>query len=346
MTRHAARTLIAAPLIVALSIGMLACSSAGQSSSPSLETASATASPSGSGLTGSASPSVPPSGGAVSVSFVTPVPEATWGATFVVKAEATDGSDITYSAEGSCSIDTTTGKAKADALGSCTIIADAPETSPLASASQVFEVTKAHPVIKFSDASTRFARPFKFPLKVRSTPTIPLTIVVDHGAAGGNNDEFCAIDANGALVFKPVPTADDFPQIPATCVVKVTGTATENYDAPESVSRKIRIGLAAFDVNAQEVINVDLSSDGDVVDFRVRENSGDAFGIFVSSEDFECDVLPTTPDPGPAGTKLYMGHVKLQATGVPYDCRMTAQAAPPDYQGGKFKDDFVIHVVP
>ena len=70
-------------------------------------------------------------------------------------------------------------------------------------------------------------------------------------------------------------------------------------------------------MNAQEVINVDLSDDGDVVDFRVRENSGDAFGIFVSSEDFECDVLPTTPDPGPAGTKLYMGHVKLQNTGCP-----------------------------
>ncbi len=345
MTRHAARTLVAVPLIVTLSLGMLACSSAGQSASTS-PSPSVGASPSGSGTTGSASPSVPPSGGAVSVSFLTSVPEATWGATFVVKAEATDGSDITYSAEGSCSIDATTGKAKADALGSCTIIADAPETSPLASASQVFEVTKASPVIKFSDATTRFARPFKYPLKVSSTPKIPLTIVVDHGAAGGNNDEFCAVDASGALVFNPVPTADDFPQIPATCVVKVSGSATENYDAPKTVSRKIRIGLAAFDVNAQEVINVDLSDDGDVVDFRVRENSGDAFGIFVSSENFECDVLPTTPDPGPAGTKLYMGHVKLQNTGVPYDCAMTAQAAPPDYQGGKFKDDFTIRVVP
>ncbi len=344
MTRHATRTLVVVSLLVTLSVSVWGCSSGTPSASPSAF-ASASATPSGS-ATASESPSAPPSGGAVSVSFLTPIPEATWGATFIVKAEATDGSDITYSAEGSCSIDPTTGKAKADALGSCTIIADAPETNPLATASQVFDVTKAHPVIKFSDATTRFARPFKYPLKVTSVPKIPLTIVVDHGAAGGNNDEFCKVDGNGALVFDPTPTATNFPQIPATCVVKVSGTASENYDAPKSVSRKIKIGLAAFDVNAQEVINVDLSSDGDVVDFRVRENSGDAFGIFVSSEDFECEALPTTPDPGPAGTKLYMGHVKLQATGVPYDCRMTAQAAPPDYQGGKFKDDFTIHVVP
>ena len=344
MTRHAARTLVAVPLVLALSVGMLGCSSGAPSEQPSF--ASGSPSPSASATESGSPSSAPPSGGAVSVSFLTPIPDATWGATFVVKAEATDGSDITYSAEGSCSIDATTGKAKADALGSCTIIADAPETDPLATASQVFDVTKAHPVIKFSDASTRFARPFKYPLKVTSIPKIPLDIVVDHGAAGGNNDEFCKVDASGALVFDPMPTATNFPQIPATCVVKVSGTATENYDAPKPVSRKIKIGLAAFDVNAQELINVDLSSDGDVVDFRVRENSGDAFGIFVSSEDFECEALPTTPDPGPAGTKLYMGHVKLQATGVPYDCRMTAQAAPPDYQGGKFKDDFVIHVVP
>ncbi len=343
MTRHRARTLAAIPLIA-----ILGCSTPAGSASPGEASASATASASASasGSTASESPSSDPtSSGPVTVSFVSPVPKPTWGASFTVEAEASDGTPIAYSADGGCSVDATTGKVRAEAVGTCKITADTVEADPPAASTLVFNVAKAKPVIKFGDDSTRFARPFKHTLDVNVTPDIPLKMEVVVGAQGGNNDEFCTIKS-GALVFNPTPTADDFPQIPAVCVVKVSGTGTKNYEAPKAVSRKITINLAAFDVNAREDINVDLSADGDVVTFPVRENSGDAFGINVSSDDFECEVLSTTPDPAPAGTKLYQSQVRLQDTGVAYDCAMTAQAVPPDYQGGKFKDDFTIHVVP
>jgi hypothetical protein len=355
MTRHRARAFGAIPLIVTLSVGVWGCSSAGASTTPSQASASAGASTSASasGSTpASESPSSEPSHeGPATVSFVTPVPKSTWGASFTVEAEATDGSAITYSAEGDCSVNETSGKVKAESVGTCKITAAAVDADPPISATQNFNIAKAKPVIHFDDASTRFARPFKYQLKVSVTPDIPLKMVVDLDAAGGNNDEFCTIK-NGALVFNKTPTADDFPQIPAVCVVKVSGSGAKNYEAPKAVSRKITIDLAAFDVDAREAFNVDYSDDGGVLTFTVRENSGDAFGLNVESDDFHCVVASTTPEKSPAGNTRYKVTVELQDPDgdppdeVPYKCPMTASAQPPDYQGGKPADKFVINVVP
>jgi hypothetical protein len=352
MTRHWARTLTVISLILTLGVGVSACSSAGESTTPSQASAStgAPASASASESTqASESPSSEPSfEGPVTVSFLTPVPKPTWGASFNVEAEATDGSAIAYSAEGDCSVDATSGKVKAESVGTCKITAHAVDADPPAAATLAFKVTKADPVIHFSDATTRFARPFLYKLKVTVTPKIPLKMVVVHGATGGEKDDSCTIQDNSALVFKKTPTADDFPDIPATCVVKISATATKNYNSPKSISRKIRIELAAFDVNVPEEITVSYSADAGVKKFTARESSGAAFGIDISqlSGDGGCQVS-VKPFPAKAKTKVYTATATVDEPDADgYDCVMKAQAIPPDYQGGKFDDEFTIHVVP
>jgi hypothetical protein len=332
-------------MAVALTVG--ACSS----STPSVP-ASEESSVQPSSIQPSATPVV--SGGPLTIKFVTPVPKPTWHAKpFKVRAKASDGSAVAYVADGVCTVKATTGLVTVDKLGKCTIIANVVDADPPLTASQTFTVAKAQPVITFDNSTTRFARPFRYRLPITVTPAIPLKIVVDRNDPRGTNDEFCVV-SDGVLMFDPKPTPGNFPQIPAKCVVRVSATGTKNYDAPKPDSSVITIALADFKVNVDEIVPADYSNSA-TVKFSVREGSGDAFGVEVySNEDadidgdnFLCDPVSTTPYPAPGGTTRYTTTVKLQAppSGA-NDCEMTDRAVPVDYQGGKFLDNFTIHVEP
>jgi len=306
----------------------------------------------------SVSPGVAPSG-AITIAFVTPVPKPTWhGKAFTVKAQASDGSAVAYAATGPgvCAVNATSGRVTVDERGKCKITASVVDADPPVTASQSFTVGKAKPVVKFDNSTTRFARPFRYQLPISVTPKIPLKMVVDRNDPRGTNDDFCVVNGDGLLTFDPRPTPSNFPQIPAKCVVRVSATGTANYDAPKAVSRVITIGLADFRVNVAEIVPVTHSTTDGTVTFTIQEGSGDAFGIEVYSnsdadvgeDNYLCEPVSTTPYPAPGGTTRYTATVTLQAPpgGAAYDCEMSAQAVPPDYQGGKFIDNFTIHVEP
>ena len=341
-------------LLATVAMILVSCSSSSLTPSPSVGQASGQPS-----SQPSATPvvSVAPSDGPLSVAFVTPIPKPTWhGKPFRVRAEASDGSTVTYVAEGVCTVKASTGQVTVDELGDCTIRASVVDADPAVTATQTFTVAKAEPVITFDDSTTRFARPFRYRLAVSVTPEIPLKMVVDRNDPQGTNDDFCVVNSDGVLVFDPRPNASNFPQIPATCVVRVSGTGTKNYDAPKAVSGVITIALADFRVNVAEERTFDYSETNGIAKFPVQEGSGDAFGIEVYSnqdadaagDNFLCEAQATTPNPAPGGTTRYTATINIQEPpdDAPYDCEMTAQAVPPDYQGGKFTDDFTIHVVP
>ena len=288
-----------------------------------------------------------------SVKFTKKIPAKEWGdPAFRVAATASDGRDVTYAAKGGCRVNKSSGRVTIGSVGSCTITAAAVGADPPASASQTFAIERANPVIRFGDAITRFTRPFRYAIKASVTPEIDLRFEVLRGDPRGQNDEWCGI-RGGALVFTKTPTADDFPTIPTDCVIRVSaGGTSQNYERPTPKTARIRIDYPAFAVDAAESTTVSYGSDADqIISITVRERSGDAFGIFTTTFTNDlCIVQSTEPEPAPAGTTRYRARVEITggppSPGTMYECRLVAEAIPPDYQGGKRSDEFSLFVEP
>jgi len=313
--------------------GSLVAASADASEAPSPET---TASPSAEASDG------PTSG--VPITFED-VATKRWGAEpFKVKAVASSGARIKYTAKGSCTVRSLSGLVEIKKAGDCVITAKTTD-GEAASASLTIPVRPATSKITFKDDEVRYERPFSVALKAKASPSIPLTYTL---VAAGSGDD-CKV-SNGKLTltgFQPTLTTD--------CRVRVAASKTSpNYETPEPVMATIHVDFPAWDV---EVPNPDVThsfADGSRVEVTVRERSGDALGITVeqtdSGEGGTCSEFSSTPRVPDPGTTRYVVVIEVSepGPGEEYTCDMTATALPPDYfdPGGTPSADFTVTVVP
>jgi len=344
--------LVVLGLVVVLGFG---CSPA--SESPTADTKSASppgsppSAPSFSSEPSSSEPSMIPSTvpsptrAAVTVAFVGAVATKHWGdLPFTVRAKATNGAKLSFSATGGCAVGKANGVVAINAVGNCTLVART-ASGPAASASLTFAIGRATPKIQFGDQAVRYTRTFSYRVKVKITPLIDLTYRV----LTGTSDPECRVgSATGKLTL-----AGDQPNLTAQCTIEVSATRqSANYTMPSPVHANVKVDFPAWDVRATSPPTIHWNTEGPTVTVVVRETTGNAYGIDVEQNGGggECAYQSETPANPPAGTKLYYVVLDLQEPSTPegYVCNMTAKGSPPDYfdPGGNAADNFTVTVVP
>ena len=269
-----------------------------------------------------------------------------WGAKpFKVKAVASTGAKLKYTAKGSCTVRSVSGLVEIQEAGDCVITAKTTEGEP-GMASTTIRVAPAKPKIQFAGKSVRWERPFSYTLKAKVSPKIPLAFTLVEAGSG----EDCKV-SNGKLTLTGVQ-----PNLEADCKVKVAAAKTSpNYETPKPVVATIHVRYPSWDVEAVSPDVVHYETDGGEVRVTVRERSGDALGIDAGVTDgLGCNVNGVSPDPAPPGTTKYVVVLSVtdpKETQTPegYDCTVRVHALPPDYSccvGGTKTDVFTVTVRP
>ena len=287
----------------------------------------------------------PSSGVAITFDKVKP---KRWGAKpFEVKAVASTGAKIKYSAKGACTVTPRAGRVEIEKVGNCVITAKTTSGEP-ASESMTIKVRPAKPKIAFADDSVRWKPGNSYTLEAKVSPNVPLSYAV----VKAGSDENCKI-RKGALTL-----IEDTPQLPLVCKVKVAAAATSpNYQTPEPVVAKITVRYPAWDVEAISPDVVFWSKTNGEVRVKVREHSGTALGMTANGAELRdqdlCAAVGSSPSPAPLGTKSYVVvlHVSQPSaengTADGYECKMVAVAGPENYAGPSGSTDpFTVTVRP
>lgn len=275
-----------------------------------------------------------------------------WGdPPFTVSASITAGATVSYSAAGACRMQGRQTVAVV-AVGTCLIkaTAAAPDRAP-ATASLSVPVSRAQPVIHFGDRAVPFFRPFSLPLGATSTPAIPLTYRVVHGAVGSYYDQLCNV-LRGALTLSNLATSP-WPFLPTACVIEVSAAqSSPNYADPAPLRALIKIGFPVLRLRVPAVGTVHWNSLGPTHELVVKiyEDSGDAYGVYVGGP-APCSQVEVTPGfPTPVGVTEYFATVTLAAdpaTYGQYTCAMGAQTPPSDHIGaGTTRASFTLTIEP
>ena len=267
-----------------------------------------------------------------------------WGAKpFKVKAVASNGAKVKYTANGSCTVRSVSGLVEIQRAGDCVITARTSEGDP-GTASKTIQVRPAKPKLQFAGKSVRFERPFSYTLNAKVSPKIPLAYTLVEAGSGPD----CKVSKGKLTLTQRKPSLE------ADCKVQVAAAKTSpNYETPKPLVATIHIKYPSWDVEAISPDVVDYSADGAELRVTVREHSGDALGIDVGG-DGPCTVLGVSPDQAPPGTTKYAVTLSVpdpQVTGEPegYECNMRASALPPDWSccvGGTKSDTFTVTVRP
>jgi hypothetical protein len=279
----------------------------------------------------------------VVVRFVKVPGRTRWGdPPFKVKAQASSGARIRYSATGSCTIGRTNGTVEIKRAGSCTVTAQT-RSGTAASATLAINVRPARPKIQFPDRSPRWERPFAYTVKAKVSPTIPLKYTL---VAAGSGDD-CRLSK------RTLTLAGRQPNLEIDCRVKVSAAQTSpNFEPPKPVTATIHVRFPSWDVEVISPDVVHFSVDGYLLEVTVRERSGDTLGITTEQTggDGFCSEVSSTPQSPDPGTTTYVVVLELSPpeSDAGYVCEMTARALPPDYfdPGGTPSDSFRVTVLP
>ena len=288
----------------------------------------------------------PSSGVAITFDNVKP---KRWGAKpFEVKAVASNGAKIKYSAKGVCTVTPRGGRVEIQKVGDCVITAKTTSGEP-GLESMTIKVRPAKPKIAFVDDSVRWKPGVSYPLEAKVSPSIPLSYAL---VKAGSNEN-CKV-RNGTLTL-----LEETPQLPLECFVKVEAAAkSPNYQTPEPVVAKIIVRYPAWDVEASSPGVVDWSETNGVVRVKVREHSGTALGMTANGAELRDQDLcgasvDSSPSPAPLGTKSYEIVLNVSQPSVQndtaegYQCTMLAVAGPENYAGSSGStDSFTVTVEP
>ena len=158
-----------------------------------------------------------------------------WGAKpFKVKAEASNGAKIKYTAKGSCTVRSNSGLVEIQEAGDCVITAKTTE-GEAGTASTTIPVAPAKPKIQFAGKNVRFERPFSYTLKAKVSPKIPLAFTLVEAGSGPD----CKVSKGKLTLTQRKPSLE------ADCKVQVVGredvaqlrdTETRGGDDPRQIS--------------------------------------------------------------------------------------------------------------
>ena len=269
-----------------------------------------------------------------------------WGdKPFEVKAEASTGATVKYTAKGACTVTPRGGRVELKKAGDCVITATTTEGEP-GEASKTIRVAPAKPKIQFAGKNIRFERPMAYALTAKVSPKIPLAFAL----VKSGSDPECKV-SNGKLTL-----TQRKPDLPRNCKVQVSAATTSpNYSTPKPVVAKIHIDYPSWDVDASSPGEVDYSKVDGKVRVTVREHSGDTLGMNVFVNNGPCETWDISPErPSPPGTTTYFVTLTLPKPGengtpAKYSCTMKVVALPDDWAssvGGTTEDQFTVTVVP
>ena len=184
------------------------------------------------------------------------------------------------------------------------------------------------PKLTFTDRTVQFERPFRLRLRATTRPAAPVVyrVVADDPRDSSNGK--CRVQGDRM-------TIDDVPSLSASCVVEARVPPTSGVVAPPPVRAVITITPPPVQISVPErVVHWADASEG-AVKIRLLENSGDAYGMGVSSNTSQCTVpegdAVSPAYPARAGVTEYVATVDVQdPQGAQYQCELVATPLPQD----------------
>ena len=197
------------------------------------------------------------------------------------------------------------------------------------------------PVLTFNDRTVRFERPFVVRLQATTSPRVPVVFRALVGDERGINDAQCRVEGDRLLIGDP-------PSLSAACVVEASIPPAPGRIPPPPVQSVVTIGFPQFNVSVPPVPPVEWHRSGGEIEVVIREDSGDAYGMWVSTTDGECTAgEPSPPYRAPAGTTAYRVIIALpDPRDTSYTCTFMAWAIPQDIAGGVASREFTVRVTP
>jgi len=206
-----------------------------------------------------------------------------------------------------------------------------PTTEPSRASTPSREATTTgavRPKLTFTDRTVQFERPFRLRLRATTRPsaTVVYRVVADDPRDSSNGK--CRVQGDRL-------TLDDVPSLSAACVVEASVTPASGIVAPPPVRAVMTITPPPVQISVPErVVNWENASGG-AFKIRIREDSGDAYGMGVTSNTPQCTVpeenAVSPAYPVRAGVTEYFAAVEVQdPQGAEYQCEFVATPLPQD----------------
>lgn len=184
------------------------------------------------------------------------------------------------------------------------------------------------PKLTFTDRTVRFERPFRLKLRATTRPSAPVVyrVVADDPRDSSNGK--CRVQGDRL-------TIDDVPSLSAACVVEARVPPASDVVTPPPVRAVITITPPPVQISVPERVVNWADASGGAVKIRILENSGDAYGMGVSSNTSQCTVpegdAVSPAYPAKAGVTAYVATVEVQdPQGAQYQCELVATPLPQD----------------
>lgn len=213
--------------------------------------------------------------------------------------------------------------------------------TPAATTTPITTPGVTRPTLTFPDRTVRFERPFRVRLQATTNPPVPVVFRALVGDERGINDAQCRVQGDRLLIGDP-------PSLTAACVVEASISPAPGRVPPPPVSSVVTIGFPQFNVSVPPIPPVEWGRSGGEIEVGIREDSGDAYGMWVSTLDGDCTAGEPSPRyPARPPTTAYTVVIALpDPRGTPYTCTFMAWAVPQDIAGGVASREFTVRVTP
>ena len=197
------------------------------------------------------------------------------------------------------------------------------------------------PTLTFPNRTVRFERPFRVRLQAMTNPPVPVVFRALVGDERGINDAQCRVQGDRLLIGDP-------PSLRAACVVEASIPPAPGRVPPPPVTSVVTIDFPRFNVSVPPVPPVEWGRSGGEVEVGIREDSGDAYGMWVSTTEGDCTAGEPSPRyPARPPTTAYTVVIALpDPRGTAYTCTFMAWAVPQDIAGGVANREFSVRVTP
>ena len=184
------------------------------------------------------------------------------------------------------------------------------------------------PKLTFTDKTVQFERPFELGLRATTRPSASVVyrVVADDPRDSGNGK--CRVQGDRL-------TLDDVPSLSAACVVEASVTPASGIVAPPPIRAVMTITPPPVQISVPERVVNWANASGGAFKIRIRENSGDAYGMGVTSNTPQCTVpeedAVSPAYPVRAGVTQYVATVDVQdPQDAEYQCELVATPLPQD----------------
>ncbi|HEX5969011.1 MAG TPA: hypothetical protein VFY88_11080 [Intrasporangium sp.] len=184
------------------------------------------------------------------------------------------------------------------------------------------------PKLTFTDRTVQFERPFRLRLRATTRPSAPVVYRVVADDPRDSSSGKCRVEGDRL-------TLEDVPSLSAACVVEARVPPASGVVAPPPVRAVITITPPPVQISVPErVVSWAADASAGAARIHIRENSGDAYGMGVTSNSSQCTIPEDAVSPGypaRAGINEYVATVEVQdPQNAEYQCELVATPLPQD----------------